>query len=151
MTKNGLPYINGDVTAKGHEKWIELTTFGWSISAARSHESGGTTDQKEASKFSRELAVTKMPDSASQLLFTESTTNRGNGNLKVQIDSDKPGINGGSTRLTVTLDEVIVTSYQIAGGRRPGEKLTLNFTKITFNSIESGADMSPHTGWKLIP
>jgi type VI secretion system secreted protein Hcp len=140
ITQNGLPVITGDVTAKGHEKWIELT----SAQFLRSTDtSGGTSGQREAAgPVIKEIVITKMQDSASGQLILAATTSA-KGDLKVQIDFVKPDKKGDSTYLTFTLQNVIITSYNRAPS---GEKLTLNFPKITFDLHETGADISPIIG-----
>jgi type VI protein secretion system component Hcp len=69
--------------------------------------------------------------------------------MKIQIDFAKPDQKGESTYLTWILQGAIITSYQsssLAGYVK--EQCTLNFTKITRNSLESGEDISPNPGWR---
>jgi len=149
ITQNGLPIINGDVTAKGHEKWIALTTV--QLGSQRpAGTSDGASGQKEAGKsVLREIVFTKMQDSASRPLIMATMTPQ-KGDTTVQIDFVKPDQKGESTYLTITLQEVIITGYYMGSssdGRQPSEQFTLNFTKITYNSI-AGVDTPPNTGWK---
>jgi hypothetical protein len=66
ITQNGLPIINGDVTAKGHEKWIALTAV--QLGSRRpAGTSDGASGQKEAGKSV--LSFTKVQDSASRPLI----------------------------------------------------------------------------------
>jgi type VI secretion system secreted protein Hcp len=148
ITKNGLPVINGDVTAKGHEKWIELTSAQLGTFRTASTP-GGTEGQKEVpAPAVKEIVITKIPDSASRLLILAAMT-PAKDDLKVQIDFVKPDNKGDSIYLTFTLQDVIITGFQSAsGGRLPSERLTLNFTKITFDSHQTGADISPSMGWR---
>jgi type VI secretion system Hcp family effector len=149
ITQNGLPIINGDVTAKGHEKWIALTAV--QLGSQRpAGTSDGASGQKEAGKsVLREIVFTKMQDSASRPLIMATMTPP-KGDTTVQIDFVKPDQKGESTYLTITLQEVIITGYYMGSsfdGRQPSEQFTLNFTKITYNSI-AGVDTPPNTGWK---
>jgi type VI secretion system secreted protein Hcp len=149
ITQNGLPVITGDVTAKGHEKWIELTSA--QLGVLRSADtSGGTSGQQEATgPVAKEIFITKMQDSASGQLILAITTS-GKGEMKIQIDFVKPDKKGDSTYLTFTLQNAIISSYSMAPSRggKPHEKLTLNFTKITSNWHETGADISQNMGWR---
>ena len=74
ITQNGLPIINGDVTAKGHEKWIALTAV--QLGSQRpAGTSDGASGQKEAGKsVLREIVFTKMQDSASRPLIMATMT-----------------------------------------------------------------------------
>jgi type VI protein secretion system component Hcp len=84
ITQNGLPVINGDVTAKGHEKWIELTRA--QLGSRRAVDpSGGTSGQQEARPVLKEIVITKMQDSATRLLILAAMT-PAKDDLKVQID-----------------------------------------------------------------
>jgi type VI protein secretion system component Hcp len=59
ITQNGLPVITGDVTAKGHEKWIALESFQWGPTWAV-YTPGGTGGQAEARKPAvREIVITR--------------------------------------------------------------------------------------------
>src|SRR4051794_28954260 len=76
VTKSGLPVINGEATAKGHEKWIELTSL--QIGQFRSIAIKGSRS---------EIVVTKPQDSSSAAIFNQSLSGEG---LTVQIDFLKP-------------------------------------------------------------
>jgi hypothetical protein len=95
----------------------------------------------------------KMPDSTSRLLMMEALTSAtsAKGALKIQIDFTKPDKTGEVISLALTLQEVILSGYGLSGttrGGEPSEQLTLNFTKIAYNSIESPAHTSPNMGWR---
>jgi type VI secretion system secreted protein Hcp len=134
ITKNGLPVINGDATAKGHEKWIELSSAQMGQSRSMVDTNSGNTGEASASRIS-EIVITKALDSASTALFQQSLNGEG---VTIQIDFVKPG----STTLSLMLENALISGYQV-GGNRPGptESLTLNFTKITFIDY-AGPDVS---------
>jgi type VI protein secretion system component Hcp len=131
ITKKGLPFITGDATAQGHEKWIELLT----VQMAQS---------KSIATVS-EIAITKAADSASMALWNQSLYGEA---LTIQIDflkSDEP-------YLTYTLQNALISGYQ----RGPTETLTLSFTKMTLDTHGTGPDVSGHaqgfmTGWHASP
>jgi type VI secretion system secreted protein Hcp len=142
ITKNRLPVITGDVTARGHEKWIEL-------SSAQMGQFRSTPNGASASAVS-EIVITKSMDSASAALFRQSLNGEG---LTIQIDFVKSG-GDESAYLTLTLQNVLITSYSpsrsLAGP--PAESLSLNFAKMTFDTHGIGRDVSRHaevlmSGW----
>ena len=54
--------INGKVTAKGHEQWIDCSSLQWGVGRAIS-SAVGTSADREASKPSiSEVSITKMMD-----------------------------------------------------------------------------------------
>jgi type VI secretion system secreted protein Hcp len=136
ITKNGLPVITGDVTAQGHEKWIELLSAQMGQFKSTAANKG---DTREASKPTvSEIVITKAMDSASSALFQQSLHGEG---VTIQIDFVK---SDNSTYLTFTLQDVLISSYQTATSRsdRPTENLTLNFTKMAFDMHRT--DVSDH-------
>jgi len=140
ITQKGLPVMTGDVTAKGHEKWIELS----SVQMGLSRSIAPKPDEKASSSAS-EIVVTKPRDSASMALWKQSLYGEG---LTIQIDFVKSG----EAYLTYTLQNALISSYQ------PGvtESLSLNFTKITYDTHGTGPDVSGHAekfmkGWNANP
>lgn len=136
ITKNGLPVVSGDATAKGHEKWIELSN-------AQMSQSGSATHGEQSGSTVSEIVITKSMDSASTGLFSQSLYSEG---VTIQIDFVKSGGNG-STYLTFTLENALMSGYQLGGSGwsgGPAESLTLNFTKMTFNTRGTSPDVSGH-------
>ena len=121
ITKKGLPIITGDATAKGHEKWIELSSV--QMGPSRSATSGAVS----------EITVTKAMDSASTALWNQSLYGEG---LTIQIDFVKSD----AVYLTYTLHNTVISGFQ------PGitESVTLNFTKVTYDTHGTGPDVSGH-------
>ena len=139
ITQKGLPIITGDATAKGHEKWIELSSvqMGPSRSIAAPNPEGAASVS--------EITITKPMDSASMALWKQSLHGEG---LTIQIDFVKSG----GPYLTYTLQNALISNYQ------PGlnESLSLNYTKITFDTHDTGPDVSGHAerfmkGWNTSP
>jgi type VI secretion system secreted protein Hcp len=146
ITQNGLPIITGDATARGHEKWIELSSA--QMGQVRSRPNGAS-----ASTVS-EIVITKAMDSASSALFRHSLNGEA---LTIQIDFVKSG-EVESTYLTLTLQKALIASYQTSQspGRSTMESLTLNFEKMTFDTHGTGGDISGHaealmSGWNTSP
>jgi type VI protein secretion system component Hcp len=138
ITKKGLPVMTGDATAKGHEKWIEL-------SSVQMGQSRSIAPNGEASAPASEIVITKPMDSASMALWKQSLHGEG---VTIQIDFVKSG----GPYLTYTLQNALISGYQ------PGltESLSLSFTKITFDTHDTGPDVSGHaerfmTGWNASP
>ena len=131
ITKKGLPVMTGDVTEKGHEKWIELLSV--------------QMGQFKSIATVSEIVITKSMDSASMALWNQSLYGEG---LTIQIDLVKSG----EPYLTYTLQNALISGYQPG----PTESLTLNFTKMTFDAHGTGPDVSGHAqgfmkGWHASP
>jgi type VI secretion system Hcp family effector len=142
ITKKGVPIIAGSAAAKGHEKWIELSSA--QMGSSRSEA------------INREIVITKSMDSASMALFQQSLYGEG---VTIQIDFVKSGRHK-STYLTFTLQDVLISSYQPgfsrSDGPTPTESVALNFTKITFDTHGASPDATGHAevlmrGWNASP
>ena len=143
MTRKGLPVVTGDATAKGHEKWIELSSVQMGVSRSIST---APAPNGELSPSVSEIVITKSQDSASMALWKQSLWGEG---MTIQIDFVK---SGGGPYLTYTLQNALVS------GSTPGplESLSLTFTKMTFDTHGTGPDVSGHAagfmkGWNGSP
>ena len=141
LSRDGLPVLPGDATAKGHEKWIELASV--QMTPRRSVQ---TDPQKPDAPAVSEIVVTKTRDSSSPKLFLEAVNGEP---CKIEIDFVD---SSGQQYLSITLQDALISSYQIGGGRggeRPMESFSLNFTKITFDKQGLGHDVSNHAAAML--
>ena len=130
ITKNGVPVITGNATAKGHEKWIELSSVQMGPQARST-----APNSAGPSATVPEIVITKSQDSASMALWKQSLWGEG---VTIQIDFVKSG----GPYLTYTLQNALISGYS------PGltESVTLNFTKMTFDTHGTGPDVSDHAG-----
>jgi len=126
--------IDGDVTAEGHEKWIELNSFQWGVGRGISSPTGGSADRESSAPSISEIVVTKAQDIATTLLLDESLQGEGK---KVQIDFCKTDKGKLETYMAYKLEDAMISGYSISsGGDRPSESLSLNFTKIEFKGTQ---------------
>jgi len=143
MNYNDLP---GDVTAEGHEKWIELNSFQWGVGRGISSPTGASADRESSAPSVSEIVVTKATDMASTKLLNEAYQGEG---VTVKIDFCKTDKGKLEVYMTYTLDNTMISGYSLSsGGDRPTESLSLNFTKIEFKSTgmdPTNADASPET------
>lgn len=121
--------IKGNVTAKGHEGWIEILTFDHSVNRTITTHPGYTYDREASAPTINEAVMSKLIDSTSPKLFGLSTV--GKSLDKVVIDFTKTG-DELTTFLTYTLANVMVSSYNVTGTNSalPNESITINFTKL---------------------
>ncbi len=121
--------VDGDATAAGHEKWIDLhqvqTGFGRAISTPT-----GSAQKREASTPSvSEITCSKTMDRSSPHLFKYSTTGTKGEECKIHFTRTAEGTD--EVYLELTLKDTLVTSYSASsGGDRPSESLALNYTDV---------------------
>lgn len=129
--------IDGDVTAAGHEKWIELNSLQFGANRHVTNPTAGSSDREASAPSVSEIVVTKVTDAASTNLFRASLFGEGK---SVKIDFCKTDKDAFEPYLQLELENTLVSNYSASsGGDRPMESLSLNYTKITYNNIGMGA------------
>jgi type VI secretion system secreted protein Hcp len=125
--------IKGDVTADGHDKWIELNSFQWGVGRGISSPTGASADREASAPSISEIVVTKATDVSSPKLLDDAYHGEG---VKVVIDFCKTDKGKLEVYMTYTLEDCMISGYSLSsGGERPSESLSLNFTKIEFKNI----------------
>jgi type VI secretion system secreted protein Hcp len=131
--------VDGSVTAAGHEKWIELDSAQLGVNRHITNPTGRGTNREASAPAVSEIVVTKHQDCSSTGLFKASLWGEGK---KVKIDFCKTDKDKIEPYLQIELENTLVSSYQVSGAGgtetvhpRPMESLSLNFTKITYNTI----------------
>lgn len=126
--------IDGDVTAEGHEKWVELNSFQWGVGRGISSPTGASADRESSAPSISEIVVTKAQDIATTKILDEALQGRGK---KVTIDFVKTDGKKLEVYMAYKLENVLISGYSISsGGDRPSESLSLSFTKIEFKGTQ---------------
>jgi type VI secretion system secreted protein Hcp len=120
--------IDGDVTAVGHENWIEILSFSWGVTNDGSgSQANDVSVQQTLNKASPKLlqaALSGSPIEWALMDFVNPNT----------LDPSTP-------YLQYKFEDVLISGYSISsGGDLPTESLSLNFTKITFSHRPIGDD-----------
>lgn len=127
--------IKGESTEAGHEEEIDIHEVLWGV----------IRDRGSNAPTLNELKFSKPVDKSSPKLM-EACAN-GQHIAQAVLTLRKPG--RGSDYYKVTLEDVLISSYQTSGSSSdvvPHEELSLNYTKITFEFIpqdDTGAPTGP--------
>ena len=125
--------IDGNVTAKGHEKWIECNSFQFGVGRAIPMFVGKMTDREASNPSLSEVTLSKDMDDSSPYLFQESVVGK---SKKVDIHITKTGAKEVDTFVEYILEDCLISSYSISsGGDRPSESLSLSYTKIEMKYV----------------
>ncbi|MDQ2695987.1 MAG: type VI secretion system tube protein Hcp [Pseudomonadota bacterium] len=125
--------IDGTSDIKGHEKWIQCETLGWSIGRGIPTESGRTRDRTQDVVTASEIVITKRMDSSSSRLFEAAGGTEGK---KVEIHFLAGAGKDAPTHAEWTLENTLISSYSVSGDTNDAmETLALNFVKIEVKSI----------------
>lgn len=128
--------VKGDVTAEGHEAWIEVNSFQWGVGRGISSPTGASADRESSAPSVSEIVVTKPSDLASPKLLNEALQGEG---VKVEIDFCKTDAGVLEVYMKYTLEDAMISGYSLSsGGDRPTESLSLNFTKVEYKNIPTG-------------
>lgn len=119
--------VDGDATAKGHEKWIEVHSLEWGVGRGIHTPTGSSQERESSSPSVSEITVSKPMDKCTPKLFTEACVGIGK---KVKIDLCQTG-DKLETYMAYTLTDTLISGYSVsAGGDRPTESISFNFTKL---------------------
>lgn len=133
MNVEGIP---GDVTAEGHEKWIEVSSFQIGVGRHIGVPTGRHAEREASAPSISEIVVTKTSDTASAKLFQQALWGEG---VKVKIDFCKTDKDKLEVYDTYELEDVLLSNFSVSSaGERPMETLSLNFTKIIFTHTQMG-------------
>ncbi len=140
-----LDGIDGESTAKGHEKWIELESFSWGISNHVTIGAGGAGAGKAVpSDFSLTMPYSK----ASPQIFLKVVS--GQSIPTATVSAAKAGGEQTSDFLKWKMSDVFISSYATEGSTAtPFEQVSLTFLKIEVSYSTQLADGSldvPITG-----
>ncbi len=154
--------IDGHVTTKGYEKWIELNSLHFSVNRKLSTKPGNVYDRESTKPVFTEVMVDKSMDKTTPKLFEQACV--GKAISKVEIHICQTGTDKISPYMQYTLHDVLMSHYQVLGedkceGAAPTESASLNFDKIEMkytpfdakhnagSPIPAGYDLS--TGTKI--
>jgi type VI secretion system secreted protein Hcp len=124
--------IEGEVTEKGHEKWLAIDSASFGVGRSTTVEVGSGQEKRHRDQPTvSDLQITRTYDASSPLLFNESLVGKPQ---KVQIDFLEPADGADASPnvyLTYTLRNCLVSSYSVGGGAGGStETMALNFTAI---------------------
>ncbi len=143
ITDEGSAVVEGNSTATGHAKEIEVLSWSHGFSQPTTAATKSSDQQAVSRADHMDFNFTKFFDNASddltkvcwtgaQLNEVVVTSHRASGSSDVGSEA--------TDFLVITMEDVIVSNYSISGGgdELPIENITLNYTKIkyTFKPVE---------------
>lgn len=124
--------INGDVTTKGYEKWIELRSFQWGIGRGIGSAMSGQASRESSIPSVSEVVVSKLMDSSSPGLWTDSVAGKLDATVKIEFTTTSQGQT--TKFLSYEFTNTGLSGYSLSsGGDMPSETLSLNFTKVVWS------------------
>jgi type VI secretion system secreted protein Hcp len=119
----------GEVSAEGYSKWIELGSLQWGVGRGISAGVGGTSKREASAPSVSEITVSKTLDAFSPIALKEAIGGKG---VTVKLDITRTDADGKHHAFQkYILTNVMISGYSVSsGGDRPSESLSLNFTKF---------------------
>ena len=132
-----LDGINGECTAEGHTKEIEILSWshGFSQPTTSVRASSGSTVEKANHS---DLSITKYLDSATDDLLKACWSGKQIKTAKIDcLRSDGAVDNKPVEYLIIEMEEVIISNYSISGGAGdlPVENVSFNYGKIKYTYL----------------
>lgn len=149
-----LGSIKGNVTAKGHEDWINVESFQFGVGRAIATPTGSTKDREASAPSLSEVTIAKQMDQSSPYLFSEGCI--GAKGLKATFHFCRTSSGKLETYLEMELENALVSGYSVsaAGEGKPTESVSISYTKILMKYIpwkEDHAKEAPHpAGYDLV-
>lgn len=136
--------IDGDVTAKGYEKQIEVDSFQFGVGRAISMDAGSAANRSSGRPSLSEITVTKRMDKSSFGIMKEVLS--GSDGKKVKISVVEISKDQLKEYVGYELEEVMVSGYSVSTGGEgsPSESISLSYAKITASF--TAADKSNKAG-----
>jgi type VI secretion system secreted protein Hcp len=120
--------LQGDVTAAGHEGWIECDSMQWGVGRAITTPTGSSQERESSAPSVSEVSIVKIMDKCTPKLFEQACV--GTSKL-VKIDLVQTGEQL-DTYMAYELENSLISSYSVStgGDARPMENISFNFTKV---------------------
>lgn len=133
--------IKGESTDAKHKDKIEIDSFSWGVSNEGSMGRGGGGGTGKANF--QDLHFTKQTDKSSPKLLAAAAS--GEHIKKAVLTARKAGGKGGQVEyLKITMEDVMVSSYQVGGASGnssvPTDSFSFNYTKLKYEYMPQKAD-----------
>jgi type VI secretion system secreted protein Hcp len=142
------PEIDGDVTTKGWEKWIDLESCSFGSTRDIKAPHGRGASREAGSVHVSDIQLSKGHDCCSQKVFREALTGTGKV-VKIQFLQSKEAGGGATlqTYLEIELDGAMLSNWSMGGGGggKPSESMTVNFAKVSYRQIEYDRNNKPQS------
>lgn len=126
--------VDGNVTSKGHEKWIECLSFQFGVGRSIPMYVGKQTQREATAPSLSEITLSKEFDDSSPYLFQESVKGI---SKTVNIHITKTGAGELDNVVEYILSDCLLSGYSVStAGEAPQESLSLAYTKIEMKYIK---------------
>lgn len=137
--------IDGDVSAKGYEKWIEVQAMNFGVNRSINTAPGKNSDRESTKPSVGEIIVSKLADKSSPHLFSASCAGAAKKEVKIHFCKTGHSKEGEvKPYLEYTLNDVLVSNYKIkaaditqtAGATSGANEVPVETVNFNFNKIE---------------
>lgn len=141
----GVPAVEGEATAKGYEKHIEVLSWSWGLTNATGNvpRTGGLGAGRVAMS---ELTIMKTADASTPRLISLASQGKRSPKAILTVVRSSDGF----PYLKITLEDVLVSSLQLsAGGERPTESVAFSFAKVGIEYWPGPGQTRVFSGWDV--
>ncbi len=121
--------LAGDVTAMGHEDWIECSSMQWGVGRGITTSTGSSQERESSATTVSDVTLTKVMDKCTPQIFKEACVGTAK---KVNIDLIQTGGTQLDTYMTYELTNSLISGYSVSSCivGKPEESVSFNFTKV---------------------
>jgi type VI secretion system secreted protein Hcp len=124
--------IDGDVSARGHDNWIQVDNLQFDVSRNVTNTAGKLYDRILSQPNFTEITLSKKVDKASSYLLQYACSTKAIDRVEIDVCTTDQEL---SPYVKYTLEKVIIAEmrHETFSGTTPFEKLRLNFTRLELN------------------
>ena len=139
-----VPGVDGNVTAEGFAKWINLDSLQFGTGRAISMEVGNLSNREATKPNISEITVSKETDGASSGLLNESLV--GAKGKKIELVVVKTGAKAVEEVLRYTLGDALISAFSMSSGAEgmPHESISVSFghLEVSFTAHKDTGDVA---------
>ena len=127
--------IEGNVTAEGFAKQIQLESMQWGAGRALTMETGRMSNREATRPSLSEVSVTKLLDKATPMIFEQSCIGKEGRKVIIRLAHTNDEL---ETYIEYTLTDCLIASYSVsaAGDADPMENISLSYSSLEINYID---------------
>jgi type VI secretion system secreted protein Hcp len=111
-----IPDIEGSVSARGHENWIELNHFDYALGRHITAEPGRIADRESTSPSFGEISVRKKIDKSTPYIFSSASAGKSQGTVMIHACYTSDDL---TPYLEFELHDVILSNYMLLSAALP--------------------------------
>lgn len=125
--------IEGHVSAKGYDRWVELDSLDFGVNRSLQTKPGNVFDRESTKPSVTEIAISKLMDKTSPHIFLEACIGRAKSKVEIHICQTGERI---IPYMEYTLHNVLISHYGVQAIAKDGATVSEEHVSFNFDKIE---------------